>query len=52
MTDTLTTIALAWTVARTDGVTVGLTDHDRDVTIDGLVHRAAPGILPSAIKLT
>lgn len=52
MSDTLTSVALAWTIARVDGVTIGLTDHDRDVAIGGLVHRAAPGIVPSAIKRT
>lgn len=46
----LTTIALCWRIDRRDGVTIGLTDHDRDLTVDGLVHRAAPGMMPSAIK--
>lgn len=46
----LTTIALCWRIERRDGVAIGLTDHDRDLTIDGLVHRAAPGMTPSAIK--
>ena len=46
----LTTIALCWRVERLDGVAIGLTDHDSDLTIDGLVHRAAPGMTPSAIK--
>lgn len=46
----LTTIALCWRIERRDGVTIGLTDHDRDLLIDGLVHRAAPGMTPSAIK--
>ncbi len=46
----LTTIALCWRIERRDGVTIGLTDHDRDLVIDGLVHRAAPGMTPSAIK--
>lgn len=50
--DTLTTIAFAWTIARMDGVTIGLTDHDRDLVVDGIVHRAAPGITPSAIRRT
>ena len=49
MADKLMTVALAWTLARTDGVTIGLTDHDRDLTLDGLVHRAAPGMTPTAI---
>lgn len=50
LTGDLTTIALCWRIERRDGVTIGLTDHDRDLTIDGLVHRAAPGMTPSAIK--
>lgn len=33
---TLTTIALCWRVERRDGVAIGLTDHDRDLVIDGL----------------
>lgn len=45
-----TTIALCWRIERRDGVTIGLTDHDRDLDLDGLIHRAAPGITPSAIK--
>ena len=50
MTDAATTLALAWRIERRDGVTIALTDHDRDLTIDGLRHRAAPGMTPSAIE--
>src|SRR5579875_852094 len=46
----VTTLALCWRIERRDGVAIGLTDHDRDLTVDGLVHRAAPGMTPSAIK--
>jgi uncharacterized phage protein (TIGR02218 family) len=46
----LSTIALCWRIERRDGVAIGLTAHDRDLTIDGIVHRAAPGMTPSAIK--
>lgn len=46
----LTTIALCWRIERRDGVAIGLTAHDRDLEIDGLVHRAAPGMTPSAIE--
>jgi uncharacterized phage protein (TIGR02218 family) len=49
---TLTTIALCWRIERRDGIVIGLTDHDRDLEIDGLVHRAAPGMTPSAITRT
>ena len=45
----LTTLALCWRIERRDGVTIGLTAHDRDILWDGLVHRAAPGLVPSAI---
>ncbi|MEI9850336.1 MAG: DUF2163 domain-containing protein [Sphingomonas sp.] len=45
----LTTVALCWRVERRDGVAIGLTAHDRDLVIGGLVHRAAPGMTPSAI---
>ncbi|HYN46337.1 MAG TPA: DUF2163 domain-containing protein [Allosphingosinicella sp.] len=46
------TIALCWRLERRDGVTLGFTTHDRDLAIGGLVYRAAPGMLPSAISLT
>jgi len=49
-TEELSTIALCWRIERRDGVAIGLTDHDRDLMIDGLIHRAAPGMTPSAIK--
>jgi uncharacterized phage protein (TIGR02218 family) len=45
----LTTLALCWRVERRDGITIGITAHDRDLEIDGLVYRAAPGMTPSAI---
>jgi uncharacterized phage protein (TIGR02218 family) len=48
--DALTTIALCWRIERRDGVTIGLTAHDRDLYLDGLVYRAAPGMTPSAIE--
>jgi uncharacterized phage protein (TIGR02218 family) len=48
----LSCVAFCWRIERRDGVTIGLTTHDRDLTIDGLVHRAAPGMTPSAIERT
>jgi uncharacterized phage protein (TIGR02218 family) len=48
----LATIALCWRLERRDGVTLGFTTHDRDLAIGGLVYRAAPGMLPSAISLS
>ena len=48
----LTTLAFCWRVERRDGVAIGLTGHDRDLVVDGLVHRAAPGMSPSAVTRT
>jgi uncharacterized phage protein (TIGR02218 family) len=47
-----TTLALCWRLERRDGVCLGFTAHDRDLAIDGLRYRAAPGMLPSAIELS
>ena len=46
----LTTVSICWRIERRDGVAIGLTDHDRDLAIDGLVHKAAPGMVPSAVS--
>lgn len=48
----LDTAATWWRVHRQDGVTLGFTTHDRDLWFDGVLHRAAPGMLPSAIRRT
>ena len=50
MSDRLSTLALVWRVERCDGVAIGLTSHDRDLIVDGFLHRAAPGMTPSAIR--
>jgi uncharacterized phage protein (TIGR02218 family) len=44
--------ATYWRVLRRDGVTLGFTSHDRDLWFEGVLHRAAPGMLPSAIRRT
>lgn len=44
------TLAWCWRLARGDGVVVGLTSHDRDLIVDGVPYRAAPGMKPSAIE--
>lgn len=48
----LTTLAFCWRVERRDGVCLGFTSHDRDLAIGGLVYRAAPGMLPSAVSVS
>ena len=49
MSDRLATLALCWLVERRDGVTLALTDHDRDLEVAGVTYRAAPGMTPSAV---
>lgn len=48
----LTTLAFLWRVERSDGIALGFTSHDRDLVRDGFVYRAAPGMVPSAIRLS
>ncbi|MFZ2995090.1 DUF2163 domain-containing protein [Sphingobium sp.] len=44
------TLAFCWRIERRDGVTIGLTSHDRDLDVGGLRYRAAAGMVPSAIR--
>lgn len=44
------TLAWCWRLARRDGVVIGLTSHDRDLMVGGLLYRAAPGMKPSALE--
>lgn len=46
----LTTLAFCWRLERRDGIAIGFTSHDRDIVINGLSFRAAPGMLPSAVS--
>lgn len=46
----LAALAFCWRLERRDGVTIGLTSHDRDLEIAGLRYRAAPGIALSAVR--
>lgn len=46
----LETVATFWRVERRDGVALGFSTHDRDLWFDGLLHRSAPGMVPSAIR--
>lgn len=45
-------VATWWRIMRRDGVTLAFTSHNRSLTFDGIMHRAAPGMLPSAIRRT
>lgn len=48
----LDTVATFWRVWRKDGVALGFVTHDRDLWFGGMLHRAAPGLTPSAIRRT
>lgn len=45
----LTSMAMCWRLERPDGAGIGLTSHDRPLTIGGLVYEPAPGMTPAAI---
>lgn len=44
-----TTLAWCWRVARSDGVTLGFTDHDNDITFGGLTYEASSGFTASEV---
>lgn len=48
----LETVATFWRLLRRDGVALGFSTHDRDLWFDGVRHRAAPGLVPAAIRRT
>lgn len=48
----LDTVATFWRVFRRDGVALGFTSHDRDLSFSGIRHRSAPGMVPAAIRMT
>ncbi|HKY80362.1 MAG TPA: DUF2163 domain-containing protein [Sphingobium sp.] len=48
----LATLAFCWRLERRDGVTIGLTSHDRDLEVGHVRYRAAPGMTPSAVRIS
>jgi uncharacterized phage protein (TIGR02218 family) len=48
----LEAVATWWRIERLDGVTLGFTSHDRNIVFGGVAYRTAPGMVPSAIRLT
>lgn len=48
----LDTVATFWRVYRRDGALFAFVSHDRNLAFDGILHRAAPGLLPAAIRMT
>ena len=47
-----TTMARCWRVARTDGVVLGFTDHDRDLTFAATVFQADSGLTAQVLEQT
>jgi uncharacterized phage protein (TIGR02218 family) len=48
----LCALAFCWRLDRRDGVTIGLTSHDRDLHVGALDYIATPGMRPAAIRQT
>jgi uncharacterized phage protein (TIGR02218 family) len=46
----VTTLCFCWRVERKDGTVMGFTDHDRDLTFDGVTYAAATGFTASQIE--
>ena len=46
----VTTIARAWALTRADGLTLGFTDHDRDLVFEGVHFRADAGLSARALE--
>jgi len=51
-----TTLCYCWRIVRNDGVSLGFTDHDKDLVIDGVTYEAAAGFsateIPSSVGLS
>lgn len=47
-----TTLCRCWRLTRADGLTLGFTDHDLDLSFDGAVFRAASGMSAAALQRT
>ena len=45
----LTTLCRAWAIERVDGTSFGFTDHDRDLSFDGITFRADTGLTAAAL---
>ncbi|MBS0273728.1 MAG: DUF2163 domain-containing protein [Proteobacteria bacterium] len=45
-----TTLCWCWKIARNDGATQGFTDHDADLTFDGVTYEAASGFTATEVQ--
>jgi uncharacterized phage protein (TIGR02218 family) len=48
----VTTLAQCWALTRRDGTVFGFTDHDRDITFEGITFRADTGLTARALQQT
>ncbi|QIE41650.1 DUF2163 domain-containing protein [Rhodobacteraceae bacterium SC52] len=48
----VTNLCRCWSVQRQDGETFGFTDHDKDISFDGVIFRADTGLTGQAIQQT
>ena len=48
----LTTVCRAWAITRKDGLILGFTDHDKDLTWEGVTFRANAGLTAFALQQT
>lgn len=46
----ITTLTYCWVVERLDGVVIGVTDHDEDVTVDGVTCSSAEGMVTTTFE--
>jgi uncharacterized phage protein (TIGR02218 family) len=46
----VTSLSYCWTIKRNDGVTIGFTDHDEALLIEGIVHDPQTGLSASAVE--
>jgi len=47
LSGSVTTLCWLWKLSRQDGFVLGFTDHDRPLTIDGLIYDSAFSLIPS-----
>ncbi|RME16876.1 MAG: DUF2163 domain-containing protein [Alphaproteobacteria bacterium] len=48
----VTTLARCWAVTRRDGAVFGFTDHDRDLSFEGITFRAGTGLSATTLEQT
>lgn len=50
LNDTATTLCSCWIITRTDGLTLGFTDHDRPLTVSGITCEPETGLTASTAE--